>query len=123
MMDEKLREQIALFRYGVIADLVHRPPGERGLLPLLKEKAAREYEIPGSRRHHVAEETMSDWLAAYRRGGFEALHPKPRSDQGHSRAIPQPLADLLCSMKEENPALSVSQVIGQILVQPQQQPV
>ena len=53
-MDEKLREQIALFRYGVIADLVHRPPGERGLLPLLKEKAVREYQIPGSRRHHVA---------------------------------------------------------------------
>jgi transposase InsO family protein len=118
-MDEKLREQIALFRYGVIADLVHREAGERGLLALLKEKAAREYQIPGSRRQHVAEETMCDWLAAYRRGGFEALHPKPRSDQGHCRAIPQPLADLLCSMKEENPALSVSQVIEQALAQPQ----
>jgi transposase InsO family protein len=116
-MDEKLREQIALFRYGVIADLVHRLPGERGLFPLLKEKAAREYEIPGSRRQHVAEETMRDWLAAYRRGGFEALHPKPRSDQGHSRAIPQSLADLLCSIKEDKPALSVSQVIERVLAQ------
>jgi putative transposase len=116
-MDEKLREQIALFRYGVIADLVHRPLGERGLLPLLKEKAARDYQIPGSRRHHVAEETLRDWLTAYRRGGFEALHPKPRADQGHSRAIPQVLADLLCSIKEEKPALSVSQVIEQVLAQ------
>jgi transposase InsO family protein len=118
-MDEKLREQIALFRYGLIADLVHRPPGERGLYPLLQEKAAREYQIPGSRRHHVAEETMRDWLTAYRRGGFEALHPRLRSDQGHSRAIPQPLADLLCSIKEETPALSVSQVIEQVLAQPE----
>jgi transposase InsO family protein len=118
-MDEKLREQIALFRYGVIADLVHRLPGERGLFPLLKEKAAREYEIPGSRRQHVAEETMRDWLAAYRRGGFEALHPKPRSDQGHSRAIPQSLADLLCSIKEDKPALSVAQVIEQVVTQPE----
>jgi transposase InsO family protein len=118
-MDEKLREQIALFRYGVIADLVHRPPGERGLLLLLKEKAAREYQIPGSRRHHVAEETMRDWLRAYRRGGFEALHPQPRSDQGHSRAIPQALADLLCNIKEEKPALSVAQVIEHVLARPE----
>jgi putative transposase len=118
-MDEKLREQIALFRYGVIADLVHRLPGERGLLALLEEKAAREYEIPGSRRRHVAEETMRDWLTAYRRGGFEALHPRPRSDQGRSRAIPQPLADLLCNIKEEQPALSVAQVIEQALARPE----
>jgi putative transposase len=112
-MDEKVREQIALFRYGVIADLVHRKAGERGLLALLREKAAREYEIPGSRRRHVAEETMGDWLSAYRRGGFEALFPKPRSDQGHSRAIPQTLADLLCSIKDETPTLTVAQVIEQ----------
>jgi transposase InsO family protein len=118
-MDEKLREQIALFRYGVIADLVHHPPGERGLYPLLKEKAGREYQIPGSRRRHVAEETMRDWLAAYRRGGFDALFPKPRSDQGHSRAIPQSLADLLCTIKEETPALSVAQVIEQALARPE----
>ena len=118
-MDEKLREQIALFRYGLIADLVHRPPGERGLFPLLKEKATREYEIPGSRRQHVAEETMRDWLTAYRRGGFDALHPKPRSDQGHSRAIPQSLADLLCGIKEEKPALSVAQVIEEVLARPE----
>jgi transposase InsO family protein len=118
-MDDKLREQIALFRYGVIADLAHRPSGERGLLPLLKERAAREYQIPGSRRHQVAEETMRDWLTAYRRGGFSALHPKPRSDQGHSRVIPQSLADVLCSIKEERPALSVAQVIEQVLAQPE----
>lgn len=118
-MDEKLREQIALFRYGVIADLVHRPPGERGLLCLLREKVALEYQIPGSRRHHVAEETMRDWLQAYRRGGFEALYPRPRSDQGHSRAIPQSLADLLCSVKEEEPALSVSQLIERVLARPE----
>jgi transposase InsO family protein len=114
-MDDKLREQTALFRYGVIADLVQRPPGARGLYALLKEKALREYQIPGSHRHHVAEETMRDWLTAYKRGGFEALQPKPRSDQGHSRAIPQSLADLLCSIKEEKPVLSVSQVIEQVL--------
>lgn len=112
-MDEKMRQQIALFRYGLIADLAHRQAGERGLYALLREKAERVYEIPGSRRTHVAVETLRDWLAAYRRGGFDALYPKPRRDQGQSRAIPQQVADLLCSIKEDNRALSVALVIEQ----------
>jgi transposase InsO family protein len=101
---------MALFRYGLIADLLQREE-ERGLYPLLREKAAKQYEIPGSRRSRVAVETIRDWLEAYRRGGFDALHPRPRSDQGRARAIPQEIADLLCHLKEDNPALSVNLLI------------
>jgi putative transposase len=111
VFDDKLREQIALFRYGLISDLVHRREGEGGLYPLLREKAERTYEIPGSRRSRVAAETIRDWLAAYRRGGFDALRLQPRRDQGSVRAIPQEIADLLCHLKDDNPALSVGAVI------------
>ena len=59
-MDEKTRQQIALFRYGLIADLVHRKAGERGLYALseeLREKAEKKepilvatgYRIDGTR--------------------------------------------------------------------------
>jgi transposase InsO family protein len=111
VLDDKAREQTALFRYGLIADLIHRAPGEQNLFPLLREKAERVYEIPGSRRTRVAAETIRDWLMAYRRGGFDALRPQPRRDQGLARAIPQGVADLLCQIKEEKPALSVLAVI------------
>jgi putative transposase len=115
-LDDKTREQIALFRYGLIADLGHRQEGERGLYALLREKAEKTYEIPGSRRSRVAAETLREWLALYRRGGFAALHPKPRCDQGRARAIPQEMADLLCALKEETPALSVNLLIDQAKV-------
>lgn len=111
VLDDKMREQIALFRYGLIADLMHREPAEKGLYPLLHAKAERVYEIPGSRRTRVAPETIRDWLSAYRRGGFEALRPQARRDLGRARAIPQPVADLLCQIKDETPALSVAAVI------------
>ena len=65
---EELRKRVALFRYGVIADLVHLPSGQRGLYKLLAEKAEREHEIPGSLRRHVAVETMRGWLAEVRSG-------------------------------------------------------
>jgi transposase InsO family protein len=112
-LDDKTREQTALFRYGLIADLIHRPRAEKGLYPLLREKAERVYEIPGSRRTRVAAETIRDWLSAYRQGGFDALRPQVRRDQGRARAIPQEVADLLCQIKDERPALSVSAVIEQ----------
>ena len=85
--DHDLRHAVALFRYGLIADLVHLPPGTKGLYRRLEEKAAREYAIPGSSRTRVAAETLRDWLKRYRQGGFEALMPKPRADRGHSRAL------------------------------------
>lgn len=104
-------EKVALFRYGLIADLLHRPAGERGLYAALRAKAERTYEIPGSRRTRVAMETLRDWLAAYRRGGFDALRPRARNDNGQTRAIPQELADLLCQIKQDAPSLSVRAVI------------
>ncbi len=105
-IDERRRE-IALFRYGVIADLVHLEPHHRGLYALLTKKAEHDYTIPGSLRRHVAPETMRGWLRAYRRGGFDALAPRVRADQGAARSIPSHVVDLLCQMKEDSPALSI----------------
>ncbi len=110
--DRKYREDVALFRYGVIADLVHLPPGTPGLSDRLREKAAREYDIPGSRRTNVEPETIRHWLKAYRKGGFDALLPKPRNDSGKPRRIPPDVADLLLAVKEDKPELTIRQVIS-----------
>lgn len=58
-------EAVALFRYGLIADLLHLPPGHRTLHARLREKADRDYEIPGTTRRRVAAETLRDWLYAH----------------------------------------------------------
>jgi putative transposase len=105
------RDDVALFRYGLIADLTHMEPGEAGMYARLKEKALHRYAIPGSHRTAVAAETMRGWLRAWRKGGFDALRPKPRADQGRARAIPQEVTDLLCTIKEDKRELSVRMVI------------
>lgn len=117
MEDEtkKRNEEVALFRYGLIADLTHLEVGAKGLYKLLEEKSAKDYSIPGSSRTRVAEETLRTWLRRYRRLGFEALKPKPRSDTGTSRALPQSVKDLLVSLKESNADLSVQLVISEAL--------
>lgn len=109
--DAKQRQSVALFRYGLIADLLQLPPGSKGLYQRIAAKAAAEYTIPGSNRTRIAAETLRDWIKRYRKAGFEGLMPKPRSDRGRSRAIPVAVADQLLSIKERNPKLSVRLVI------------
>jgi transposase InsO family protein len=101
------RRAVALFRYGIIADLVHLPRNHRGLYKLLNKKAEQDYTIPGSLRRHVAPETMRGWLRAYHRGGFDALVPRVRRDHGSARAIPPLVVDLLCQLKDDTPSLSI----------------
>jgi transposase InsO family protein len=111
---DKRAQEIAMFRHSVIGDLVHLPRGAgSGLYDRLKEKAKLRYNIPCSKRRRIATETMRSWLTKYRNGGFEALYPKLRSDNGKSRALPQQVVDLLCSIKEERYHLTVKEVIAE----------
>jgi len=111
MTDAQYRQALALFRYGLIAEFIQLPAGTRGLYARLRDKARADYTIPGSTRTRVAVETLRHWLKDYRRGGFDALLPKGRTDRGRLRVIPQAVADALMSMKEEQPALSIPQLI------------
>ncbi len=104
-------EDVALFRYGIISDFVNLPPGTKGLYAQIKKKAEQDYLIPGSRRTKVAEETIRSWLKKYRVGGFDALLPKERKDKGKARRLPLEVADVLLSVKEENPEFTVPLVI------------
>ena len=109
--DDDLRQQIALFRYGLIADLAHLPVGTPGTGATMRAKAEKTYTIPGTTRTRVAAETMRHWINDYRRGGFEALYPKPRTDRGKPRRLPAEVAERLITLKTENDALSVRAII------------
>jgi len=113
--DNDLRQQVALFRYALIADCVHQALNQPGLYARLQEKAAQDYVIPGSSRTRVAAETLRDWIKRYRhQGGFDALLPQPRADRGQSRTLPPAVAEALITIKEENPKLSVNLVIQKV---------
>ncbi len=111
--------RVALFRYGVIADLLHDDErDEHTLADKLRSRAGKTHTIPGSRRSRVAEQTMRDWLRAYRHGGIDALRPKVRRDAGSTRTLPIEIADALCEIKEEHRDWTVVQVIKHVRAQP-----
>src|ERR1700722_6984057 len=102
-MNDDKAENIALFRYGLIAPLVLEtlPRGE--LTRRAQQIAARLYDFPHSTRRQVSVDTLLDWTLRYRRNGLEALSPKPRQDRGQARAVASDTAALIERLKRENP--------------------
>jgi transposase InsO family protein len=109
--DSEHRHAVALFRYGLIAELARLEPGTPGLYQRIAEKAQADYTIPGTSRTRVAAETIRHWLKRYRAGGFDALLPQPRADRGRPRKLPDDLAEALIAIKAAHPKLSVRAVI------------
>ena len=57
-MDETMREQIALFRYGAISELVNGPLAQGEKENLLARLVAKEWAIPGTNRTTIGRSTL-----------------------------------------------------------------
>ncbi|MDI7267938.1 MAG: Mu transposase C-terminal domain-containing protein [Myxococcota bacterium] len=95
---------LALFRFGVIAELVEREdfaPAEK--TALVDEIAERKHYEPGRGPRTVKPRTIWAWLAAHREGGLEALAPKERKDRGKSRVISGDVLARAVQLRQELP--------------------
>ncbi len=110
-MDEQDRQKIALWRLGVLGPLISARLEHGDRKAYFQQAAARTQEHPSGRLVQVTARTVEDWYYAYQREGFAALHPRTRSDQGHSRAIDKEVADLIVRAKKEKPRRSIRRII------------
>ena len=110
-MDEKARQQLALFRIAVLGPLVGARLEHGELVELCRAAAARTWELPTGAVIDVSARTIEDWYYAYRHGGFAALHPQRRSDADKPRVISEELASLILRLKKEKPRRSVKRII------------
>ncbi len=109
-MDRRRAEELANFRYQLISPIVCRDNLYHGeTAALVREAAAKIYQIPGSRKTRVSSRTIERYLKNYRKGGFMALMPKSKSP-GSTR-LPQEYIDLAVALKRENLKRPVNQII------------
>jgi putative transposase len=104
---EEWRRDVALFRYALIRDAADPAlsKAERGRL--VRVLAGREHVATDGRVVRVARGTLDEWIRAYRRGGFEALVPKPRVVAPRT---PAELLELAFRLKRERPDRTAAQV-------------
>jgi len=110
-------EQIALFRYRVIAEVLsdRLSPAERGLL--VRELAARAHELPDGSRKEFSRATLDRWIRAYRESELAGLYPQLRSDWGAVRKQPE-LLEEAALLRREAPARSAEQISRILLAVP-----
>jgi putative transposase len=112
-MDEDAKKTIAVFRFGVISDLVGRKlsRGEKELI--LREKSSSRWEIPFSTRSHISRSTILSWMRAYEKGGrrLESLMPDERADKGKSRVMDEEAIAALVSLKKDRMGVSLPVIL------------
>lgn len=116
-MDEKLKQEIANFRFSIIGDFVTGVRFARGEREkIMREKAARKYEVPGSHRTRVSKGTIEFWIAKYRAAGNNSsgLFPLTRNDKGESKVLSLSLRMALKDLKQENPEYTLPTLIAKL---------
>lgn len=108
------REEVALFRLGVIGDLLARElaPGE--LQAELKLRAQRRYRPPGAKRTRTYHwKTLQRWLHTARKAhAAQALQPASRA-KGYARALNPEQRELLLAMRRHHPSASAELILGE----------
>jgi putative transposase len=108
-MDDDVKKAVAVFRFGIIADLVGRKLNRGEKERLLKEKVSCQWEIPHSGRTYLSRSTILSWLRVYERSGrrLESLYPEERNDKGKTRAFDEESSAALIALKKDRPGVSL----------------
>ena len=106
-----LSTEVALFRYGLIAQLIHDPPAQGQQETHLRALAAKTYHLPGSSRTRVSLSALRRYLKAYRDGGFDALRPAGRPDAGSPRAFPPAVLAKAIALRVAQPARTTQTLV------------
>ena len=121
-MDLTRQDEIALFRYEVIAPLLDVKSGGGRLKKAIKKRAKKTYDIPYSERTSIAFGTLEEWFYLYKGGGLGALRPGYRSDIGKSRKISDKVAEEIEHLITSYPALggrlTISELVAKGLIKP-----
>ena len=116
-MDEDQKKRVAVFRFGVIHDLVGHIELSRGEQErLLSEKTRKKWMIPYSQKTRLTRSTILRWVRLYKNGSekIEALFPQNRVDCGDSRVLNKEEALVLIQVRQEMPKATVPALLKEI---------
>lgn len=85
-MNDKQRQELALFRFSLIAPLVNGSL-DTSVTEYLEKTSAKTYDVPGLGKREFSPRTLLYWRAIYQKFGLEGLKGKERGDRGHHRRL------------------------------------
>ena len=114
-MEENIRNQIALFRYGILAPYIQRQVDTKVPWTFFKDATDKKYQYIDGTFRNVSPSSLGRWLKAYNEKGFDGLKPIRRSDIGKQRKIDGELSKKITYYVEEYPRLPATQIYEKLI--------
>jgi len=105
---------LALWRYGVISELLHRDPAGRTKREVRDDLTQPEYRFPDGELGKISPETLRKWLARFKTGGLAALADQDRCDKG-STLVPLAIIERIRTLREEHPCWTLAVLFRQLI--------
>ena len=110
------REEIALFRFGVIGALTQSALARGALRAQMRALSRTTFRPPGAARTRTfSVPTLERWYYAHREGGLDALRPEPRSDRGRARELTEAQRALVLDIRREHPSATASVILRELV--------
>lgn len=114
-MNQEKKHNIALMRYGAIAQAVSGlPENYMSFEAFFRDVAEKGIKAPDGRIRHYAPGTIKTWYHNYMNGGFDALMPHNRDDEGRFRKLDEDLKSRIHYLKTTYPRMSASAIYRQL---------
>jgi transposase InsO family protein len=107
-------DELALWRYGIIASLLHRHDASPPLYRELRALSQRPYYTPRGLERRLSADTLRLWLWRYKKLGLAGLRNKLRKDRG-ATMLPEALRNELILLRKANPLFTVKRILRELL--------
>lgn len=111
-------QQKALWRFGIIAPLLHHGDDDPALSKMLAQLAAKTFIRPDGSTVRFSSESLRKWLYRYRKGGFSSLADLPRKDKGQHQVNPVIIL-AMAKLREAHPNWTLAKILERMLAQGQ----
>ncbi len=116
-MKDETRQQIALFRYAILAPLISGTYDDvNSRKGFFRDAANKTYTNPRGLDTTLSASTLERWFYQYQKHGFDALLPKKRVDTGMSRKLDEDMMLQVNYLKQEYPRIPAT-LIHQKLIE------
>ena len=102
---DAIKNEIALFRYGLIAPVITNTFEENSQLEYFKKVASKKYIVNGHEERY-SWKTIKKWYLQYKKEGYSSLINKVRSDCHSSRKLNDDTIQRIKELKKEYPHIS-----------------
>ena len=115
MNQEEKSQQIALFRYSLIASAVAGTFEAPSIAQHFRNVAARKHKRPDGKYVSVTYHSLERWLYNYRKNGLSGITPKERLDVGKPRVLSDNAIDRIHTLKEEFPYITGTAIYEKLI--------